>query len=237
MARVDPTTPLSAAPTREQPPAPAAPKPSLGKDRLGWAWNKFLGPPQGPHPVRNALEAFVAGSPLLDQARQALGLGAGAVNAGRTVAGVPAIPETLQAGKGAAGILTTLPKIGGFFTNLFSKISNSGIFQGIVRILSKGPVQMAGRFLGRIAPFLGVGLAAFDIRDAYRAAVNPNVSGTRKWLLGAKAAASSIAAGAGVATLVLAPTGVGALVAGAVALVAGLAAIGLDFAASRFAKE
>lgn len=89
-------------------------------------------------------------------------------------------------------------------------------------------VAPMARGLGRIAPFAGVVIAGFDIRDALKTQQDPKASGLEKGLAATKGVLSSISGAAGLAALALAPTGVGAAIAGGVALGAGLLSTGAD---------
>lgn len=84
------------------------------------------------------------------------------------------------------------------------------------------------RGLSRIAPVAGVVIAGFDLRDAVKTSQDPKASGLEKGLAGVKGALSTVSGIAGLATLALAPTGVGAAIAGGIALGAGLLATGVD---------
>ena len=112
---------------------------------------------------------------------------------------------------------------------LFRWLPSTPVGQVVQRVVTSS----AGRAVARIAPGVGVGVAVFDSYDAMRTAQNPRARQTEKNLATAKATLSTISGIAGVTAAVLAPTGVGAGVAGAVALVTGLSAAGIDFFLSR----
>ncbi|HEY9856343.1 MAG TPA: hypothetical protein V6D05_11430 [Stenomitos sp.] len=89
-------------------------------------------------------------------------------------------------------------------------------------------VAPAMRGLGRIAPIAGVVVGGFDIYGAVKTVNDPKAGQLEKGLAVAKGALSGISAVAGVAALFLAPTGIGAAIAGGVALGAGLLSTGAD---------
>jgi len=118
---------------------------------------------------------------------------------------------------------------GSRFGKFFSAIAESRAGQAIALAFKNNKVLApAVRFLGRVAPIAGVAVAAYDINDAAKTAKDPKASTAEKVLSGTKAVLSGIAGAAGVATLALAPTGVGAAIAGGIALGAGLLSLGVD---------
>jgi hypothetical protein len=140
--------------------------------------------------------------------------------------------------------IARLPGIGKAVQNgsrlgkLFSSISESKVGQAIALAFKQNKVLApAVRFLGRIAPFAGAAVAGYDIYDATKTNNDPKASKTEKVLANTKAALSSVAGVAGLATLALAPTGVGAAIAGGVALGAGLISLGVDLVLGKVRKD
>jgi len=84
------------------------------------------------------------------------------------------------------------------------------------------------RGLGRIAPFAGAVVAGFDIYGAVKTANDPKAGQLEKGLAIAKGVFSGISGVAGMAAVFLAPTGIGAAIAGGIALGAGLLSTGAD---------
>lgn len=93
------------------------------------------------------------------------------------------------------------------------------------------------RGLGRIAPFAGAVVAGFDIYGAVKTVNDPKASRLEKGLAITKGVFSGISGVAGMAALVLAPTGVGAAIAGGIALGAGLLSTGVDLWLGHVKKE
>ncbi len=112
---------------------------------------------------------------------------------------------------------------------VFSAVADSQAGKAVALALKQHKVLApAARFLGRVAPFAGVAVAGYDIYDATKTNKDPKASMAEKILANTKATLSGIAGAAGVATLALAPTGVGAAIAGGIALGAGLLSLGAD---------
>lgn len=110
-----------------------------------------------------------------------------------------------------------------------SWLARSNIGQTVANALKTHRfIAPAARFLGRIAPVAGAVIAGFDIRDALKTQKDPKASGLEKGLAATKGVLSTISGVAGLATLALAPTGVGAVIAGGIALGAGLLSTGAD---------
>ncbi|MBM3276348.1 MAG: hypothetical protein FJZ00_14435, partial [Candidatus Sericytochromatia bacterium] len=147
---------------------------------------------------------------------------------------IPSVPKA-AGGLAASPAGSILGRIG--LLGTLEKALGSGAFLAVSRFLSRPLIQTAGRIASRVAPFIGAGFAFFDVRRAWRIHHDPGASGLRKALTWLKAGISTVGAGAGFATLVLAPTGVGAAIAGAVALGAGLAAMGLEFLTNKLAPR
>lgn len=145
---------------------------------------------------------------------------------------LPVVGRALAAADRAADVGGALTIGGRLFEQagkLLRAVPQSGVGQLVQRVVS----SPAGKLLGRAAPFLGAGVAVLDGYDAVRTARNPRATATEKNLATTKAVLSGISGTAGVVALALAPTGVGAAVAGGIALGAGLAAVGVDFFLSR----
>lgn len=177
-------------------------------------------------------ETLVYATPYLDDVHRGLTVGAQATGATIAATKVPGFPGILADGQKAAGILGRLRIL-----PMVEKVFGSRAFDYVSRVLSSPLFQTVGKIAGRLMPFVGAGFAFFDVRAAYRAVDDPEASSLRKTLKTIKAAISVVGAGAGLATLVLAPTGVGALVAGAVSIGAGLLGLGLDFLTSHIAPR
>lgn len=127
---------------------------------------------------------------------------------------------------------------GSRFGKLFSSLAESKAGQAIALAFKQNKVLApAVRFLGRIAPFAGAAVAGYDIYDATKTNNDPKASKTEKVLATTKAALSSVAGVAGLATLALAPTGVGAAIAGGIALGAGLLSLGADLMLGKVRKD
>ena len=140
------------------------------------------------------------------------------------LARLPVVGKAVQAGTRTGRVLTALAE------------SKAG--QAIANAMSQNKVLApAARFLGRIAPVAGVAVAGYDLYDATKTNQDPKASTTEKVLASTKAALSSVAGAAGVATLALAPTGVGAAIAGVVALGAGLLSLGVDLWLGQVRKD
>ncbi len=145
---------------------------------------------------------------------------------------LPVVGRALAAADRAADVGGALTIGGRLFEQagkLVRAVPNSGAGQLIQRVVS----SPFGKLLGRAAPGFGVGVAMLDGYDAVRTSRNPRATSTEKNLATTKAVLSGISGTAGVVAVVLAPTGVGAAVAGGIALGAGLAAAGVDFFLSR----
>lgn len=113
--------------------------------------------------------------------------------------------------------------------NALSWLARSQVGQTVANALKTHRfIAPAARFLGRIAPVAGAVIAGFDIRDALKTQKDPKASGLEKGLAATKGILSTVSAVAGIATLVLAPTGVGAAIAGGIALATGLVSTGAD---------
>lgn len=120
---------------------------------------------------------------------------------------------------------------------LFSFLPASRIGQWLGTVLeSHRFIAPASRFLGRVAPIAGVVVGGYDVWDATRTQANPKATSLEKGVAIAKAACSSLAGVAGVAALVLAPTGIGAAIAGGISVGAGLLALGADVMLGRLRK-
>lgn len=140
------------------------------------------------------------------------------------LAQLPGVGRTVQGGS----------RLGRFF----SRIADSRAGQAVSLALKEHRViAPTARFLGRIAPFAGLAVAGYDLYDADKTNRDPKASTTERALSTTKAVLSSIAGVAGVATLALAPTGVGAAIAGGVAIGAGLLTLGLDLWLGRVRKD
>ncbi|MBM3268784.1 MAG: hypothetical protein FJZ01_14180 [Candidatus Sericytochromatia bacterium] len=185
-------------------------------------------PAPAPSKRRGLWDVLVYSTPALDQLQQAWALAGGANGAARTAASVPGMVD------GLAGV-PALSRLG--VLGLIERVIGSAAFRTVAGFLARPAVQTVGRVAGRVAPFIAAGFAFFDLRTAYRTQNDPQAGDLRKTLKWLKAGLSTVSAGAGFATLALAPTGVGAVVAGAVALVAGLAAMGLDFLTEKIAPK
>lgn len=124
------------------------------------------------------------------------------------------------------------------FGRFFSAIAESKSAKAIATAMKEHKVLApAARFLGRIAPFAGLAVAGYDVYDATKTQKDPKAGTTEKVLATTKAALSGIAGTAGMATLALAPTGVGAAIAGGIALGAGLLSLGVDLWLGKVRKD
>lgn len=165
----------------------------------------------------------------------------------KTVADAIGVADGIREGSRiatSADELARLPVVGRAMQNgsrvgkFFTAIAESRIGKTISTALQTNKVLApAARFLGRIAPFAGLAVAGYDIYDATKTNRDPKASTTEKVLANTKAALSGIAGVAGVATLLLAPTGIGAAIAGGVALGAGLLSLGVDLFLGKARKE
>ncbi len=131
--------------------------------------------------------------------------------------------------------LRTLPVLGRVVQGesrigqLVSSLARSNMGQSLSALLQNHKyIAPLARGLGRIAPFAGAAIAGFDIYSAVKTVNDPKATKGEKGLSIAKSVFSSISGVAGLAALALAPTGVGAVIAGGVALGAGLISTGLD---------
>lgn len=121
---------------------------------------------------------------------------------------------------------------------IFDAIPESKVGKAIATAMQHNKVLApASRFLGRIAPLAGVVVAGFDIHSAVKVNQDPKASTKEKVLANAKAGLSAVAGAAGVAALALAPTGIGAAIAGGIALGAGLLSLGADLWLGHAKKE
>lgn len=207
--------------------------PRIAADRLQLGQVR-KGPAEAPRSAdtkRTFWDVLVFSTPALDQLNQAWGMAAGANGAAMNLHKVPGMVGNL-ASSPAAGILGRAGLLGAI-----EKAIGTPAFQAIARMLAKPAFQTVGRIAGRVAPFIGAGFTFFDVRSAYRTQQDPDASGLRKGLKWLKAGVTAIGTVAGFATLVLAPTGVGAVAAGAVAMGAGFAAMGLDFLTGKIAPR
>lgn len=126
-------------------------------------------------------------------------------------------------------ILGRAMRSGGRLGNMGAAFARTSFGAAVAHAIENGKiVAPMVKGLGRIAPVAGVVVAGFDIADAVKTNKDPKASGTEKMLANVKAGLSAVSAGAGVAALALAPTGVGAAVAGGIALGAGLLSMGVD---------
>lgn len=144
----------------------------------------------------------------------------------------------------SADEIARLPLIGRAVQNgtrlgkFFTAIAESKAGKAIAAAFQQNKVLApATRFLGRIAPVAGLAVAGYDIYDAKRVHQDPKASTTEKVLATTKAALSGLAGAAGVAAVALAPTGVGAAIAGGIALGAGLLSLGADLLLGKAEKE
>lgn len=110
-------------------------------------------------------------------------------------------------------------RIGGFLTSLAR--SQAGRWASHL-LQNHRVVAPLMRGLGRIAPLAGAVVAGFDLRGAVKTVRDPRATGLEKGLAVTKGVFSTISGVAGLAALFLAPTGVGAMIAGGIALGAGL---------------
>jgi hypothetical protein len=140
------------------------------------------------------------------------------------LARLPGIGKAVQGGT----------RLGKFFTAIAESKAGKAIATAFQQNKVLAP---ATRFLGRIAPFAGVAVAGYDIYSATKVNQDPKASTTEKVLANTKAALSGIAGVAGMATLALAPTGIGAAIAGGVALGAGLLSLGADLWLGKLQKD
>lgn len=206
--------------------------PAAGRSRLACKATPFLRQPASRKDTsRSVWDVLVFSTPALDQLNQAWGMAAGANGAAMGLSRVPAMAGSIATSP-VAGILGKAGLLGHI-----ERLLGTRAFQAIAGVLSKPIFQAAGRIAGRIAPFIGAGFTFFDIRNAYRTQQDPGASDLRKALKWLKAGITAFGTAAGFATLFLAPTGVGAVVAGCLAMGAGFAAMGLDFLISRIAPR
>lgn len=127
---------------------------------------------------------------------------------------------------------------GSRFGKVLTAIAESKAGKAIANALKTNKVLApAVRFLGRVAPFAGLAVAGYDIYDAVRTAKDPKASTAEKALATTKGVLSGIAGTAGVVALALAPTGVGAAIAGGIALGAGLLSLGADLILGQVRKN
>jgi hypothetical protein len=180
---------------------------------------------------RSLWDVLVFSTPALDELHRAWALAGQANGAAMAIPSVPKAAGGLAASR-AGGILGRIGLLG-----TLERVLGSGAFQAVSRFLSRPIIQTAGHIASRVAPFIGAGFAFFDIRRAWRTHHDANASDMRKGLTWLKAGISTVGAGAGLATLVLAPTGAGGAIAGAVALGAGFAAMGLEFLTNKLAPR
>lgn len=111
-----------------------------------------------------------------------------------------------------------------------SSVARSNVGQSLSHLLQNHRyIAPAMRGLGRIAPFAGAVVAGFDIYGAVKTVKDPKAGKGEKALAITKSVFSAISGVAGLAALALAPTGVGAAIAGGIALGAGILSTGLDF--------
>lgn len=112
---------------------------------------------------------------------------------------------------------------------LLTSLARSNMGQTLSNVLQNHKyIAPVARGLGRIAPFAGAAIAGFDIYSAVKTVNDPKATKGEKGLAITKSVFSSISGVAGLAALALAPTGVGAVIAGGIALGAGLISTGLD---------
>lgn len=118
-------------------------------------------------------------------------------------------------------------------SNGLGRLANSRAATAVGRFLSSPTVKPVVKGLGRVAPFAAAAVTGVDIYRTVKDLQDPTASTAKKALSVAKSVTSTVATAAGIAAVFLAPTGVGAAVAGGVSLVAGLLTFGLDTAVDR----
>lgn len=118
-------------------------------------------------------------------------------------------------------------------SNGLGRLASSRAATAVGRFLSSPAVKPVVKGLGRVAPFAAVAVTGVDIYRTVKDVQDPTASTAKKAVSVAKSVTSTIASAAGVAAVFLAPTGVGAAVAGGISLVAGLLTFGLDTAVDR----
>ncbi|HEY9764795.1 MAG TPA: hypothetical protein V6C82_00435 [Chroococcales cyanobacterium] len=172
-----------------------------------------------------AFDKNAADNHIVKQILDGVGTADGVKEGLKTAAEIGQIAQTPL----AARLLSRLPSLSTWLTS----VSNSRVVNSLTRFLAMPVVKPALKGLGRVAPIAGVGVAAFDIYSTGKTVQDPKASTAKKAVSITKSVMSSVGAVAGVAALFLAPTGVGAAIAGGIALGAGLIAFGCDFALGR----
>lgn len=131
--------------------------------------------------------------------------------------------------------LRSLPVLGklvqaeGRAGSLLTSLARSHVIQTAADLLQANRfIAPVARGLGRIAPLAGAVIAGFDVHGAIKTLDDPKAGRLEKGLAVAKGALSTVSGVAGLAAIALAPTGVGAAIAGGVALAAGLLSTGAD---------
>lgn len=212
-------------------------------------------PPKEPKLKATADERRIVARPQTDEERQQAALKAVQAAQGAGKAGAPAKEEEeappAKAVADAIGVadgvregvrvgsnmdeLRNLPILGKMIQGesrigqLLTSLARSNMGQSVAGVLQNhkyiAPVM---RGLGRIAPFAGAAVAGFDIYGAVKTVNDPKATKGEKGLAISKSVFSTISGVAGLAALALAPTGVGAVIAGGIALGAGVISTGLD---------
>lgn len=180
-------------------------------------------PPEAPKPAEDE-------APTAKKVADAVGIADGVREGTRIATNADELARLPMVGKAVGG--------GSRIGRFFSRIAQSKAGQAIALAMKEHRlIAPAARFLGRVAPIAGMAVAGYDIYDANKTLKDPKASTTEKVLSSAKATLSGIAGTAGVATLALAPTGVGAAIAGGIAIGAGLLSLGADLWLGKVRKD
>lgn len=211
-------------------------------------------PPSDPKPKANSDERTIVARPQTEQERQQAVLQAAKAAQAAQTGTLPkkddepptakAIADAVSVADGVReGVrigsnmdeLRNLPVLGKLVQgesrigSLLTSLARSHVGESVATLLqSNRYIAPVARGLGRIAPFAGAVVAGFDIHGAVKTVNDPKAGGLEKGLAVAKGALSAISGVAGLAALVLAPTGIGAAIAGGIALASGVLSTGVD---------
>lgn len=199
------------------------------------ARDRFVSSSKRSEPPTNAgsfWEALVYATPFVGSIQPFLMATSQALGATIAATKIPKLPG-LVASETTVGKLLAKARL----SPVVERVLDSRPFVRVAGVLEGDAPQLAGRVAGRVVPFIGVGFAIYDSRSAYLTDHEAKATALRKDLKIAKAVCSTVAAGAAVATLLLAPTGAGGAIAGGISLGAGLLSAGLGMAINRFAPN